>query len=47
MLSLSEQELVDCVKYYGGGGGCKGGWMSDAFTYVKGNTKRQGLHTDS
>ncbi|CAF1334261.1 unnamed protein product, partial [Rotaria sordida] len=39
LMDLSEQQLVDCT-YVGTGypyGGCKGGWMSDAFTYISKN----------
>lgn len=32
---FSEQQLVDCV--YGSDGGCDGGWMPDAFDYLREN----------
>ena len=32
-MNFSEQNLVDCV--YGAKGGCQGGWMPTAFTYIK------------
>ena len=31
-ISLSEQQLVDCTY---GRDGCNGGWMSDAYYYLK------------
>jgi C1A family cysteine protease len=34
LVSYSEQNLVDCDKV---DGACDGGWMDDAFTWVKGN----------
>jgi len=36
LLSFSEQELVSC-DVGGADDGCNGGWMDDAFTYVKNN----------
>ena len=41
LVSLSEQNLVDCVK---DADGCGGGYMSEAFTYVKNNG---GIDTES
>ena len=40
MVSLSEQNLVDCVYREGG---CGGGWMGDAFDYIKSNN---GINTE-
>jgi hypothetical protein len=34
-IGLSQQNLIDCV--YGSLGGCNGGWVDDAFTYIKSN----------
>ena len=36
LISFSEQELVSCDTK-GGDAGCNGGWMDDAFTFVKNN----------
>jgi len=43
LLSFSEQQLVSC-DINGQDQGCNGGWMDDAFTYVKSNG---GLPTES
>ena len=42
MVSLSEQNLIDCV--YPGQGGCGGGWMGDAFDYIHSN---KGINTEA
>lgn len=36
LISLSEQNLVDCSKSYGTYG-CSGAWMANAYDYVVGN----------
>jgi len=36
LVSLSEQNLVDCVDPHGPGG-CDAGWMADAYKYIKEN----------
>jgi cathepsin F len=45
LLSLSEQELVDCDRTTGGDAGCKGGLPSNAYKYMI--SKKLGLETES
>ena len=41
LIDLSEQQLVDCAKT--GNHGCRGGWMTNAFSYI---IKNQGITTE-
>ncbi|XP_038633949.1 procathepsin L-like [Scyliorhinus canicula] len=43
LISLSEQNLVDCTRKYRNHG-CRGGWMANAFRYVRNN---KGINTDA
>nr|AAS67923.1 cathepsin L [Artemia franciscana] len=43
LISLSEQNLIDCSGEYGNLG-CKGGWISQAFEYIKDN---KGIDTEN
>ena len=43
LVSLSEQNLVDCTTSYGNQG-CHGGWMENSFKYVRDN---KGIDTET
>ena len=42
-MSLSEQNLLDCISTINTNG-CYGGWMGDAFDYIKTNN---GINTEN
>jgi len=44
LVSLSEQNLVDCANAAYGNYGCKGGWQDNAYKYIKANG---GIDTES